>query len=266
MMDAAILRDSLCKTFCTSISVNPVPAGLAVSTMFARRDGDRLGFYVIEEPDGYRVEDDGDYLATLVASGVPVDQGTRGNLLDAILAESGAMWDRDTYEIRTEAFAKDELGKRLTAFLSALIRVRDLEYLTRETVRSTFREDATAALRERFDTLATFQENEPVNERLSEYPADLIVRPHMTGNTGALFFATTNEKLLEAELLHMQLEQQGFEGVRTIALIEDMEYRGLSKRKVQRTQNRIDLATTFRGDEGGAVNRIGRELDLRAVA
>ena len=266
MMDTAILRDSLCKTFCTSISVNPVPVGIAISTVFSGRDGDRLGFYVVEDADGYRVEDDGDYLATLVASGVAVDQGTRGNLLDAILAESGATWDRDTYEIRTEAFGKDELGKRLTAFLSALIRVRDLEYLTRETVRSTFREDAIAALRDRFDTLATFQENEPVNKALKEYPADLIVRPRMKGQTGALFFATSNEKLLEAELLHMQIEQQNLEGVRTIALIEDVELHGLSKRKYQRTQNRIDLAAIFRGDESGAVSRIGRELDLRAVA
>lgn len=265
MINAEALRNNLCKTFCSSITVNPVPSGFAVSTLFTDRSGDPLGFYVVENGDGFRIEDDGEYLARLVGSGLPIDQGQRAQLLEGILEQGGASWDQDTYEIYSDSFAEADLGQRLTSFLSALIRVRDLELLTRDVIRSTFREDATTALEERFGKFARFDENAAINKKLSEFPADLVIRPKDDGaKTGALYFVTSNEKLSEALLLQMEATRLERSDLQIIALIEDSEMRMLSKKKFQRAQNRSLSMPIFRGDEDAAVERIGRDLAIAA--
>ncbi|MFN3634354.1 MAG: DUF1828 domain-containing protein [Rhizobium rhizophilum] len=268
MINPELLKKALCHTFCSSISVNPVPCGFAVSTFFVDRSGDPIDCYVVEDGDGYRIEDDGEYLARLIATGIPIDQGQRGQLLEAILAQGGASWDQDTYEIKSSGFPQEEIGPRLTNFLSSLIRVRDLELLTREVVKSTFREDAIAALEERYGQVANFNENQAVDRILSEFPADLIIRPKQqaAAKTGALYFVTSNEKLSEALLLQMEAEKLGRDDFKIVALIEDSEMRPLSKKKFQRAQNRSLSMPIFRGDEDAAVSRIGRDLALERAA
>ncbi|WP_366656830.1 DUF1828 domain-containing protein [Fodinicurvata sp. EGI_FJ10296] len=263
MIDAEFLKNSLCTTFCSSIVVNPVPSGFAISTVFSDRSGDPLAFYVVESGYGFCLEDDGEYLARLVGSGIAIDQGQRAQLLDSILEQGGASWDRDTYEIRSGSFDQSQLGRRLTGFLSALIRARDLELLTRDVVRSTFREDAVSALEQKYGQMARFDENEPIDPNLSEFPADLVIRPlESSARTGALYFVTSNEKLNEALLLKMESEQLGRKDFSIIALIEDSEMRMLSGKKFQRAQNRSLSMPIFRGDEDAAVARIGRDLAL----
>lgn len=265
MINTEAIKANLCKTFCASISVNAVPVGFAVSTHFSDRSGDRLGFYVVETGDGYRIEDDGEYLARLVGSGIPIDQGQRGQLLESILDSANASWDQDTYEIKSRSFQEAELGQRLTTFLSALIRVRDLELLTRDVIRSTFREDATAALEDRFGTVARFDENQAIDRAFAEFPADLVIRPSQSdGKRGALYFVTSNDKLNEALLLKMEAERLNRSDFSIIALLEDSEMKGISRKKFQRAQNRSLSMPIFRGDEDAAVNRIGRDLMLAA--
>ena len=266
MINEVALINSLCKTFCSSIVVNPVPSGFAVSTLFSDRSGDPISCYVVENGDGYRIEDNGEYLARLIGSGIPIDQGQRGQLLEPILTQGGASWDQDTFEIHSQSFPVDELGPRLTNFLSSLIRVRDLELLTRELVRSTFREDATAALEERYGQVAIFRENEAVDRTLSEFPADLIIQPKSSDSakTGAVYFVTSNEKLSEALLLQMEAERLSRDDFGIVALIGDSEMRPISKKKFQRAQNRSLSMPIFRGDEDAAVSRIGRDLALVA--
>lgn len=267
MINQELLKKALCQTFCSSITVNPVPSGFAISTFFADRSGDPIGCYVVEDGDGYRIEDDGEYLAHLVGSGIPIDQGQRGELLEAILAQGGAMWDQDTYEIRSQGFPAEEIGLRLTDFLSSLIRVRDLELLTREVVRSTFCEDAIAALEERYGQVANFNENQAIDRTLSEFPADLIIRPKQAdrGKIGAVYFVTSNDKLSEALLLQMEAEKLGRDDFKIVALIEDSDMKPLSKKRFQRAQNRSLSMPIFRGDENAAVSRIGRDLALAKV-
>jgi hypothetical protein len=268
MIDAETIRKSLCNIFCTSINVNAVPCGFAISTLFADQSGDPLGFYVVEDSDGYRIEDDGEYLARLVGSGIAIDQGIRGQLLNAILAQGGASWDQDTFEIRSKGFSADKIGLHITNFLSSLIRVRDLELLTRDVIRSTFKEDVISALTESYGTIANMYENEAIDRSFSEFPADLIIRPKNpdSNKIGALYFVTSNEKLNEALLLQMEADRINRQDFKVIALIEDSEMRLISKKKFQRAQNRSLSMPIFRGDENAAVSRIGRELSLSSAA
>ncbi|MBC6442630.1 MAG: DUF1828 domain-containing protein [Rhodobacteraceae bacterium] len=267
MIDAQGLEHDLCKTFCAAISVNPVPCGYAVGTPFPDQSGDLIGFYVVEDGDGFRLEDDGAYLAQLKGSGIPIDGGGRAKLLEEILKQGDAFRDQDTCEIRSKPFDRGRLGPAMIRFLSALIRVRDLELPTREAVRSTFRDDALAALTRRYGAQATLDENTSVDDEFSEFPADLIIRPKAQDTkTGALCFATSNDKLNEALLLQMEAERHRRENIQIIALIEEPDMRPLSRKKFQRAQNRGLMLPIFRGDEKAAVDGIGHRLRLPQAA
>ena len=262
------LSDKLCKAFCSGISVNPVASGYAISSLFEDDSGDRISFYLSPSLDGYRIEDDGSYLAHLVAKDIPINEGSRGQLLDAILSKGNAYWDKETLEIKTASFPESDVTQRVIDFLSSMIRVRDLELLTREIVRSTFKEDAVAALTNRLGALVTLEENEPVSKQFSEYPADLIIRPRATvkGFPAAVYFVNSNDKLNEALLLQMEAQAKHVDDFKVVALIEEPELKLISRKKFQRAQNRALSMPIFRGDEDAAVEMIGRSMGLPLAA
>jgi hypothetical protein len=265
-MQPETLKQQLCKTFCASVNVRPVPSGLAVSSAFADHSGDSISFYVTNLDDGeFRIEDDGSYLSHLIAKDIPIDQGPRGQLLDAILKQANSYWDRDTLEIRSSAFPESEISHRSIDFLSSLLRVRDLELLTRDVVRSTFRSDATAAIKAIYGNVASFRENTPIKKEFAEFPADLVILPKDTAAfTGALYFVSSNEKLNEALLLQMEALRVGNSDFKVIALLEEPEMKAISSKKFQRAQNRSVVMPIFRGDEDASVLSIGRTLELAA--
>lgn len=265
MIKSENLTSQLCNTFCESISVNPVPVGYAISTPFQDQSGDRIGFYLVENGEGYRIEDDGQYLAKLIASGIAIDHGQRADILEAILGDANAYWDKDSFEIKSKGFSEDQVGTQVTSFLSALIRIRDLELVTREVIRSTFREDVISALEDRFQDTVSLQEQETVDRSLGEYPVDLVVRPkNDQGIVGALYFVNSNAKLAEAELLHMEAAMAKREDFKVIALIEDPEMSAISRKKFQRAQNRSIPMPIWAGDEDAVLRRIEHDLRLPA--
>ena len=268
MMQPEALKRQLCNVFCGSINVRPVPSGLAISSAFEDQSGDPISFYLSTTDDGFQIEDDGAYISHLIAKDVPIDQGTRGQLLDAILSQAHAYWDRETLEIRSETFPESEISRRVIDFLSSLIRVRDLELLTRDVVRSTFREDATAAIQARFGPVANFNEDVPIDRDFTDFPADLVVKPKdtapPTARPAAIYFINSSDKLNEALLLHTEallLKRSDFE---IIALIEEPDMKMISRRRFQRAQNRSLSMPIFRGDEDAAMNMIGRKLQFVA--
>lgn len=266
MITAEQLRNALCATFCSAFEVNVVPSGYAVSSIFTDRSGDRISLYLVADDDGYRLEDDGEYLSRLVATGIELERGQRGQLLDAILASEQAYWDRDTFEIRTGVFAEADIAPRTAAFLSALIRARDLELVTRELVRSTFREDAMRAIIERFEPVANIDQDSSVDKDFTDFPSDVTIRPKSGGRSGAIYFVSTSEKLDEALLLQLDARLKNRTDFSVVALIEDPDMRFISRRKFQRAQNRDLAMPIFRGDEEAALDQIERKLEIKRSA
>lgn len=263
MIQPEVVKEILCRTFCSEIEARVVPVGIALSTAFLDNSGDPIGFYLIEGPDGFHIEDDGHYLGDLIASGIQIDNGTRGQLLQSILKEADAYWDHDSFEIRTDSFPEAAVGQRLVRFVSALVRVRDLELLTRENIRSTFREDTIYALQDAFGEAIIIDENKPIRKSLSEFPVDIIVGSKLTPERqAAIYLASTNDKLNEALLFRMELDAKRVEETKVFALIEEPDMRTISRRIFQRAQNRGLAMPIFRGDEAAAISRIGREIGL----
>jgi hypothetical protein len=252
----------ICSAFCDELQVHPVPAGYAVSTAFEDASGDKITFYVVEDSDGFRLEDDGDYLATLIARDMPFEQGARGKLLDAILAEGHAYWDRDSYEIRTASFSGHTLAARSIAFLSALIRVRDLMFLSRERVRSAFKDDVVAALERRFGDRVDIEEGIAPRPELKDFPADLVLRPKAGfGKTVSVYLAATSDKLNEALVAWLDHGTR-YPDLGMVAVLEDANLGGVSRLRYQRAANRRLPMAIFRGDEEGAVQRIESEMQM----
>ena len=259
------LKKTLCSTFCGGVSVNPVASGYAISSAFEDSSGDPISFYLTPSEDGYVIEDDGSYLSHLIAKDIPIDQGQRGQLLEAILSQANAFWDRETLEIRTPAFPAGDMPRRVIEFLSSMIRVRDLELLTREVVRSTFREDAISAITRTLGHAANLNEDESVGKEFKKFPADLVIRPHVNiagAKIGAVYFVNTNDKMNEALLLKMEAERLNHSDFAVIALVEDSEMRQLNRRKFQRAQNRDLAMPIFREDEDAAMNLIRLRLNI----
>lgn len=257
-MEPEAFQKMLCATFCQAFQVRAVPVGLVVATPFVLDDGDNLSFYVRLMPEGVALEDDGAFLAHLIASGVPFDQGVRGNLLHAILREGHAYWDQDTLEIKTETFSEYDLGQRSVAFISALLRSRDLQNLTRDMIKSTFREDVIAAAEQVFRDAARIEEDTSLDRDFREFPSDIIIRPTEPGvKSSAVYLVNSNDKLNEALLCHVEAERLLRDDVQIIALLEDSEMRSISKKRFQRAQNRSLLMPIFRGDEFAALQMVG---------
>ena len=259
------LKRHLCSTFYRAINVQPVSTGYAISSAFEDSSGDRISFYLTHSEDGYQIEDDGSYLAHLIARDIPINQGARGQLLDAILSQGNAYWDKETFEIKTPGFAESEIPRRVVDFLSSMIRVRDLELITRDVVRSTFREDAMEAIKRNFGAVAKLNEDEAVDREFSEFPADLVIRPNPAiqgAKPGAVYFINSNDKLNEALLLQTEAALHHRDDFAVIALIEEPDMKVVSHKKFQRAQNCSLTMPIFRGDEDAAMNMIGRRLNL----
>lgn len=266
-MNSSDLEKALCRAFCAEITVRAVPSGLAVATPFADSSGDRITFYLSEENDGYRLEDDGDYLAELAARNVAFSEGIRRNLLDGLLKDGGAFWDQETLEIRTSPFAEADIKARILPFLSSLIRLRDLEFLNREVVKSTFREDFIRETKERLSGKVYIDDSGPIVSDFSEFPPDLILRPasEVSGVPASVYLVNSNDKLNEALLAWYEREKQGRDDFSIVGVIEDSDLSNISRKRFQRAQNRRLPMPIFRGDEDSAVAMVAREMRIQTL-
>ncbi|MET3857357.1 DUF1828 domain-containing protein [Rhizobium sp. OAE497] len=259
MTDISAVESSLHRSFSDAVSVRAVPVGLAVNSPFFDESGDHISFYVRDVEDGVILEDGGDFLPHLVASGIDIEVGQRRQLLDGILSESGAYWDKETFEIRSHPISNEKIGPASVRFLSALLRVRTLESLTKETIRSTFKDDATSAIESSLSDFFSIQERAALSNDLAEFPADIVLTPRAAGMRKiGLFLVNSSTQLLEAELLHTEIERHShYSNLRAVALIEDMKkLQIVGERRYQRAINRGLEARFFRGDEMQAVSSL----------
>jgi len=256
------LKSSLCQAFCGGLQAHPVPSGLAISTLFEDSSGDRISFYLSETADGFVFEDDGSYLADLIARDIPINAGARSDMLDAILQEGGAFWDRDSYEIKTDPFPAPDVAQRAMAFLSSLIRVRDLGLVSRERVRSAFRDDFIREVKAKFGQHIEIEENVAPSVDMKDYPADVVIRANGL-KTAAVYLINNDAKLNEALLAWID---RGFENrdVAMIGLLEDSGLHSISRKRFGRAQNKRLPMPIFRDDKDAALQFIMSEMKIAA--
>lgn len=251
------LQKALHRSFTDAIAVRTVPCGYAISSPFYDNSGDTISFYAKDTDDGIVFEDDGAFLPHLIASGVDIETGQRRHLLDSILRDAGAYWDNDTFEIRSIPVDNRHAGLASAKFLSGLLRLKSLESLTRENIRSTFRDDATEAIELSLSDSFRIEMKAPLSRDLEEFPADIVLSPKSDlGRKLGLFLVTNATPLLEAELLHREIEKLGRErALGAVALIEDAEKISvIGSNRFQRAVNGGLPTRFFRGTEQEAIS------------
>jgi len=254
------MKEELCRAFCNEIVVREVPVGLAVSTAFRKSDGDSVIFYVVNHPTAKnlaRLEDDGQTIPYLEAAGVDFETQTRAKALEAILEESGALFDSDEGLIHTEYRPLDDVPREAFRFVALLLRLQDFLLLTQEHIESTFREDASKAIRERVGDKATILESVVVSKTLGEVTPDLVIRA--PGRIPvAVFFGQSAPRVYDAIILQMAALYEAKEALAVVALLEAEN--SISKEMRQRAANRLAAVPIWRGDEVASVLQIERQI------
>jgi Domain of unknown function DUF1828 len=146
-MNTEELSGLLGKTFCASAEVAEVEPGLwRVHTPLVFPDGDGYSLYVRQLPSGgVRVSDLG---ATLMHMSYDNEllkfrNGTRGQLLDQILADASVQEDDSEFYVEAPL---EELGRSVFRLGQGLTRIHDLSFLNRVRNENTFYEDLRQAL------------------------------------------------------------------------------------------------------------------------
>lgn len=258
-------KDALCRLFCTEVHVGEVPAGLAFSLPIRDEIGDRIGAYLMKDRGAPYLADDGMFLGELEARGIDPLRGSRREFLDRTLRSAGAYIDDETLEIRTHPMEDEPDVETVVRFLSALSTARAVQFWTREVVRSTFIEDATAEFRRQFENVAEVLPHAAAATSLTDFPADILLKPRGEGLLTAVYLVQNLERLTEALLLKQESRIRLPGQMRVTALVEDLDTLPRSHR-AQRVINRIDGVTYYRADEAAAVEKIGQIAQLPAAA
>ncbi len=253
------MKNQICRAFCDEIRVREVPVGLSIGTAFRRPDGDAIGFYVIKNPlesSLARLEDDGTTIPYLEAAGVDFETQTRQKAFSAILDEYGAQYDADEAVIRTPDMPEHEIARAAIGFAALLLRLSDFLLLSQEHVESAFKEDAKKRIRDAIGARAKIEEDEVVNDHLSEVKPDLVIRAP-NRDPVAIFISQSQQRVNDANFLQMAALYESRDPLSVIALLEGDS--SITSKLRQRASNRLSALPVYRHDEGQAVQRIVRE-------
>lgn len=251
------IQQMLCEEFCGTLTVHKVPSGYAIGTGYDGPEGDPLGFFVVG-PDGagkFRIEDDGLSVALIEAQGIDLESKTRAEAFRSLMQEYGVLFDDDSGELITDPLSQSEIASASMRFVAFLLRIQDLLLMSQERVASTFREDATKAIKIKFGENAQIAEDQVIDPDLSEYAADLAIRAPDRPPV-ALFFGTSDTRIYEALLLQSYAENKGI-SCSVVALLETQ--RSVSQKVFARANNHLDAVPIFRGTEEEAVDRVRKE-------
>lgn len=253
------MKEALCQAFCGDLTLTEVPVGFAVSTTFTSDNGDAIGFYLVRDANRagvFRIEDDGTTVASLEASGVDFSTAGRAQAFDTLIENHGVEFDEDEMLLHTKPLREAELPGAAMRFVSMMLRMGDFLLLTKDKVASTFKEDATARIRERLGQRAEVSESVPVSAALADTAPDVLIRAPGRRPV-AVFLGTSPQRIYEALMLQMQALYEAQEDIAVVALLENDAV--INRELRRRASNRLTALPTYRGDEAASIGRIELE-------
>lgn len=141
-LNVELLADRLCKALCGEVQLRRTAQGFVqVTTPFTFSDGDVFQLYLEERSAGaVRLSDYGHTFMHLSYENdlEKFREGTRGRLLDQVLAESGVRQEDGKLSLDTSL---ENLGGSILKFGQAITRIYDLTFLNRSRTASTFHDD-----------------------------------------------------------------------------------------------------------------------------
>lgn len=191
-----------------------------VFTPFMFEDGDHLAVVLRQEKQAWVLSDEGHTYMHLTydLEEAALQKGTRQkiitNALDAFSVE-----DRDG-ELRLP-ISEERYGDALFSFIQALLKITDVNYLSRERVRSAFLEDFRDLMTSTIpDTRRTFNWHDPDNDPEGKYMVDCKLNG--MPNPVYIFALPNDDKTRDATIALLNFERWKHD-FRSLAIFEDQE-------------------------------------------
>ncbi|MCE2737271.1 MAG: DUF1828 domain-containing protein [Rhodobacter sp.] len=257
-------QQRICKAFCAEVRVNQFRGGFGVSTPFADAlTGDPIGFYVVGPQPGhkFKIMDDALTVARFESEGATLDSKQRMANFQEVLSIYGGSYDEDSGEIAIPDVMESELERKALDFMALLLRLQDMTQQTQERSKNVFADDVAKTLAGLAVDGLSVVAGVPVFPDNKEVIPDFVLRRSGYDKPLALFLAKDNEKLWQAMHLQMTAEYEIKKPVSIVVLLESGSTG--SQKMRDKASNRISALTNWRGDEGAAINRILRELEVQ---
>ncbi len=191
-----------------------------VMTPFLLEDGDHLAIVLKREADHWLLSDEGHTFMHLTYDVDEKDlhRGSRQKIISNALSAFGV--DDRQGELISQV-RNDRYGDALYSFIQAILKISDVNYLSREQVRSTFLEDFQAFMDEHVPAdRRVFEWNHPQKDPEGKYLVDCRIN----GSARPLFaFALSNDdKVRDATISLHQFEKWSLT-FRTVGVFENQE-------------------------------------------
>ena len=218
-IDLNALQELLCERLCQQVRVERRPDEVVMLRAgFTFPDGDGYPIYLSESPGGgIRLSDRGHTLMR-ISYEHDIDSymdGTRGMLMERIMAETGIHWDGGAFCLDT---ASERLSESVFTFGQALTRVYDLTLLSRSNVGTTFYDDLADLLGNVVDHSKIQRDYLPRVPNADAYPVDYRIE----GKDGVPLFLygianRDKARLATIMLSHFHRQELDFESILVFA-------------------------------------------------
>ncbi len=259
-------KQQLCEAFCDRVSVKSVPIGYAIRTPFFRSADDPLAIYArrLHGENGYfRLEDDGQTVAFLEATGADLDSQTRFEMFVSILRDENALYSETENLIHSRPLAEDQLAATCIGFSEMLLRICDLSVLSTNRVRNTFKDDLIALVEQQFGSRSTIELNVPIEAGLKDYIVDIVVRG-LDGRSLAIYAGTSELKALEALLFSRETASRAMTKLRTMLILEQAKPAEIKERTLSRVMNSEIILASMDGEEIAVRRKMAQSLEAAA--
>lgn len=181
-------------------------------------DGDHIVVLLKSKEGRWLFTDEGHTFMHISYEDIDIDKGTRKKIIDNVLSGYGIK--NEEGELITEV-PDSQFGDALYSYLQGIIKITDINYLSRERVKSTFMEDFRAFLEEKVPSeRRTFNYHDKQHDPDGKY----IIDCRINGMTRPLFvFGVPNDdKCRDVTISCLQYEKFGMP-FRSMAVFEDQE-------------------------------------------
>jgi len=221
LMSAEAITRDFRQTVCEQVRIEPEGANrFRVFTPFVFDDGDHLAIVLKKEAGTWTLSDEGHTLMHLTYEMDEKDlrEGNRQKIITNTL--SAFMVEERDGELVIPV-EKNRYGDALYTFVQALLKISDVSYLSRETVRTTFVEDVKDFIVKNIpQEKIHLAWSDPDHDPEGKYPVDFMIE----GETGPVFvYAMINDdRVREAMINLLTFEKWGMK-FKSIGIFENQE-------------------------------------------
>lgn len=262
-MDVSELLAQFKKSVCDQVRIEQ--EGLdryRVFTPFRFSDGDMFVILFKRREDEWVLSDEGHTFMHLsyIFEDRDLRSGTRARLIENALSAFGVTEDDGELYVPAE---EGQYGDALFSFVQVISKITDLTYLSRERVRSTFKQDFSTFF-EQFHSRFSLQFDwyDKVRDPEKKYPVDCV----LTNDDRRVFiFALSSDRAVDAATIALLTFEKWGIRARSIGIFEDQQE--ISRISLARFSDVGDKQfSSLRGNEERITNYLSDEIAAPACA